>query len=95
MFGPVQIQIVVNLIACIVVGFLGYIHYQRIRNPLPLYIGVAFWLFSITYLAALLNLAGKYSDFLILVQGLAYIVVIFALYTDFKGGGSGKKKKRR
>lgn len=70
---------VVNLLFCIVIIALGYLGYKKTDNALPLYIGAAFGLFGISHLAVIVGFESSAAA-LIAIRGIAYIIVIFALY---------------
>jgi len=72
--------LVINLILCIVILILGVMGYQRSRSAIPLYIGIAFGLFGLSHLAALLGLKESLVGLLILVRIAAYLLVVFAVY---------------
>lgn len=71
---------VVNLILCIIIVLLGYWGYQKKKNSILLYIGIAFGLFGISHLAILLGLRTALEDVLIVVRLVAYLLVVFAVY---------------
>jgi len=70
----------VNLVLCIVILIFGVIGYRRSKNPIPLYIGIAFGLFGLSHLATLLGLKDALEIVLVVVRTLAYLIVAFALY---------------
>jgi uncharacterized membrane protein (UPF0136 family) len=70
----------VNLVLCIVILIFGVIGYRRSKNPIPLYIGIAFGLFGLSHLATLLGLKDALEITLVIVRTLAYLVVAIALY---------------
>ena len=72
---------IVNLTLCIIILVLGFFGYRKTRNPVPLYIGIAFGLFGISHLATILGLKTALEAFLIVIRTVAYLAVIFALYT--------------
>jgi hypothetical protein len=69
-----------NFALCIVILMLGAYAYRRKKSFIPLLIGVAFGLFAISHLMALLDLAKALETPLIVIRALAYLTVIFALY---------------
>jgi uncharacterized membrane protein (UPF0136 family) len=70
----------VNLILCIAIVLLGYWGYQKKKNPVSLYVGIAFGLFGISHLATLMGQRAALGDVLIIVRLVAYLLVVFALY---------------
>ncbi|MGB9978958.1 hypothetical protein [Methanobacterium sp.] len=71
--------IIVNLIFCIVIVALGIVGYKKVKSTVPLYIAAAFGLFGISHFATILGYASS-STVLVIIRGLAYIIVIYALY---------------
>ena len=72
---------IVNLTLCIIILLLGVFGYRKKGAPLPLYIGIAFGLFGVSHLATILGLKDALEAFLIVIRTVAYLAVIFALYT--------------
>jgi hypothetical protein len=70
----------INLVLCIFITAFGVIGWQRSKNMVPLYIGIAFGLFGLSHLATLFSLATALSSVLILVRLLAYVLVTYAVY---------------
>jgi hypothetical protein len=75
---------IVNLTLCIIILLLGVFGYIKKGNPAPLYVGIAFGLFGISHLATILGLKDALEAFLIVIRTVAYLAVIFALYTILK-----------
>ena len=71
---------IVKLAFCIVILILGWVGYRKSRDKPPLYIGVAFGLFGVCYLATLLSLEETLLPALAVTRTLGYLLVIFALY---------------
>ncbi len=71
---------IVNLILCVVILILGIWGYSAKKNAIPLFIGIAFGLFGLTHLLALLGLEAGLSVFFIVVRLVAYLLVIIALF---------------
>ena len=69
--------ITVNFVFCVVIVILGYLGYRKKRDTLPILIGTAFGLFGISHLLTLLSFSEATT--LIVIRGLAYLIVIFAL----------------
>ena len=72
---------IVNLTLCVIILFLGFFGYRKTGNPVPLYIGMAFGLFGVSHLATILSLKNDLEALLIVIRTVAYLVVVFALYT--------------
>ncbi len=64
-------------VAIIVVGFLAY---MKRRNFVPLYMTVAFLLFSITHLLTLLDLAQAMFYPIVVLRFAGYLLLVFMLY---------------
>jgi hypothetical protein len=75
---------IVNLTLCIIILMLGIFGYRKKGNPAPLYVGIAFGLFGVSHLATILGLKDALEIFLIVIRTVAYLAVIFALYTILK-----------
>ena len=73
-------QYVINLVLCIVILIFGIIAWQRSKNLVPLYIGIAFGLFGLSHLATLFSLKTALNTLLIIIRLLAYLVVTYAVY---------------
>jgi hypothetical protein len=67
-----------NFVFCVIIVILGYLGYKKKHDTLPILIGTAFGLFGISHLLTLLSF--NEATFLITIRGLAYLIVIFALY---------------
>ena len=72
---------IVNLTLCIIIFLLGFFGYRKNGNPVPLYVGIAFGLFGVSNLETILGLKYALEVFLIVIRIVAYLLVIFALYT--------------
>jgi len=82
----------VNLVMCIVIVLLGLIIYRKSREMLPLYIAAAFGLFGISHAA---NLAGLvFTVPLIIIRTIAYLLVIYALYSHLNSMIMQKEAKK-
>lgn len=82
---------VVNLILCIIILAFGVVGYRRSRNVFPLYIGIAFGLFGLSHLATLLGLKESLKVALIVVRTLAYLIVVYTVYTAAFGSKMGAR----
>ena len=74
----------VNLVLCIIIVLLGLLCYRRNPEPLPLYIATAFGLFGVSHAATLLGFKMPLTLPLIVIRALAYILVIYALWTQLR-----------
>jgi len=70
----------INLLLCIVIFILGYFGFMKKKDTMPLYIGIAFGLFGISHLITLFDMASSFTNILIVIRVLAYLIVVFALY---------------
>jgi len=77
-----------------VIVLLGLIIYQRSRERLPLYVAMAFGLFGISHAATLAGLAPSLTVPLIIIRTLAYLLVIYALYTYLTSAIMQKEAKK-
>lgn len=71
-----------NLAFCVVTVILGYLGHKKRQDTLPTLIGIAFALFGISHLVTLLSI--NEATLLVTIRGLAYLIVIFALYRFLK-----------
>jgi len=77
--------VLTNLILCIIILGMGIWEYIRTRSRVELYVGVAFGLFGVSHLLTLLGLSAGLTVPLIIIRLLAYLLVIFGLYTAIAG----------
>ncbi|MCW4022566.1 MAG: hypothetical protein NWF02_05340 [Candidatus Bathyarchaeota archaeon] len=75
---------IMNLTLCIIILVLGIFGYRKQNNTVPLYVGVAFGLFGVSHLATILGFKDALELFLIIIRTIAYLLVVFALYTIVK-----------
>ncbi len=71
---------VINLILCVVIFIFGLMGWRRSDKSLPLYIAIAFGLFGLSHLAAVLELASEMATTLIIIRLAAYLIVVYAVY---------------
>ena len=71
----------VNLVLSVIVLVLGYWGYKKSNDKVPLYVGVAFGLFGVSHIATLLGFKQSLESVLIIIRTLAYLIVIYAVYT--------------
>lgn len=69
-----------NLVLCIAILALGYWGFNKSKDRLALFIGVAFGLFGLSHLATLLGLKEALTAVLLAVRTIAYFTVVYALY---------------
>jgi uncharacterized membrane protein YhfC len=71
---------VVNLVLCVVIVIFGLMAWRRSKKAFPLYIGIAFGLFGLSHLAAILGQAAQLEMPLIVIRTAAYLIVVYTLY---------------
>ncbi|MFZ3060457.1 MAG: hypothetical protein WA102_12080 [Candidatus Methanoperedens sp.] len=71
----------VNLVLSVIILVLGYWGYKKSNDKVPLYVGIAFGLFGISHLATLFGFKQSLESVLIIIRTLAYLAVIYAVYT--------------
>jgi len=74
----------VNLVLCIIILVLGVWGYNKKKDQVPRYIGIAFGLFGISHLMTILDLKDALTSFLVIIRVLAYLIVVFAVYKLWK-----------
>ncbi len=72
--------LIINFVLCIIVLTLGYLGYEKTKNLLPLYIGIAFLLYAISHMLGIFGLGIALEIPLIIIRILGYLLVIYALY---------------
>lgn len=75
-----MVELVVNLILCLVILALGIWARVKKKYELPLYIGIAFGLFGVSHFMKLIGVAEGLNAFLIAIRTIGYLLVIYALY---------------
>jgi hypothetical protein len=68
------------LVFCFLISGFGIWVYLRKKDRLPLYLGIAYALFTVERLVALLGTAPGLDILGIVLRVLAYLIVLFALY---------------
>ena len=69
-----------NFALCVVIVALAVAAYNKKKNAVVLYIGIAFGLFGLSHFITLLGLGGAaVTTVLVIIRTLAYLTVIFAL----------------
>ena len=71
----------VNLVLSVIILVLGYWGYKKRNDKMLLYVGTAFGLFGISHIATLLGYKESLESVLIIIRTLAYLTVIYAVYT--------------
>jgi hypothetical protein len=84
----------INLILCIIIVVMGFLCSKRTGENLPLFIAAAFGLFGISHAATLAGLKDALVIPLILIRALAYILVIYALYSYLKDSLTAKETRQ-
>ena len=75
----------VNLLLCVIILGLGLWSYQKSKNNVSLYLGVAFGIFGFSHAATLFGLKDALEAGLIVIRTIAYLLVVFAVYKLWKG----------
>ena len=74
-----------NFALCVVIVALAIAAYNKKKNDVVLYIGVAFGLFGLSHLIVLLGFGrAATTTVLVIIRTLAYLTVIFALLKLWK-----------
>ncbi len=71
----------VNLVLSVIILVLGYWGFNKSKDMVSLYIGIAFGLFGVSHLATLLSFRQSFENLLIIIRTLAYLIVVYAVYT--------------
>lgn len=69
-----------NLALSTSVFVLAMVGWAKVKNALALFIGVAFGLFALTHLAAILTWDETLEALLIILRGIGYLFVVVAVY---------------
>lgn len=72
---------ILNIALCVVILILGCLAYRRKKDRLALGVGLAFGLFAISHILALI---GAKENLLIAIRAIAYLMVIIGLYKAAK-----------
>ncbi len=76
--------VIINLVLCVIIFFLGYAAYRKSENVNLLLVGIAFGLFGLSHLNTLLGLTLFPEITFVLLRLSGYILVAAALYRAFK-----------
>ncbi|MGC9435981.1 MAG: hypothetical protein ACP5C4_07880 [Methanomicrobiales archaeon] len=71
--------LLVNILLCLTIFILGLEGYRRTGSDLPFLVAIAFGLFALSHLVALLGFGAALETVLIAVRTLAYVLIIFML----------------
>jgi CHASE2 domain-containing sensor protein len=71
---------VINFVLCVVIFIFGLMGWRRSGKVFPLYIAIAFGLFGLSHLAAIIGKAAQLDVALIVIRTVAYLIVAFAVY---------------
>jgi len=75
---------VMNFLLCVVIVALAIVAYTSNKSRIALYIGAAFALFGISHFVNLVALGASFTEVLLVIRTLGYLIVIFALYKLWK-----------
>jgi len=70
----------INLVLCVVILVFGVMGWQRSKNRVTLYVGIAFGLFGLSHLGTLFGLSASLKTVWIIVRTAAYLLVTYAMY---------------
>ena len=70
---------IINLSLCIMVVVLGFMGFRKNNDKASLAVAIAFWLFGISHLITLIGMSARFSNFVIIVRMIAYLIVVSAL----------------
>jgi hypothetical protein len=76
----------VNFLLNLAIIAVGYLGYAKNKNPIYLYMAIAFVVFAITNLLAALELAAQFQSLIIVLRIVGYSTVLYGLYK-----GMGRK----
>jgi hypothetical protein len=71
---------VLNFVLNLAIILVGLMAYMKTKNFVPLYIGLAFVLFSITHLLTLLDMATAMFYPIFVLRAMGYVTIIYTLY---------------
>jgi multisubunit Na+/H+ antiporter MnhE subunit len=72
--------LVVNLLLCLLVLFIGWMGYKKSKKTVPLFIGLAFGLFAATHLFTIFGLKKAFLGASIIIRIIAYLMVCLAVW---------------
>jgi hypothetical protein len=75
---------IINLSLCIIVVVLGFMGFRRNNDKASLAVGLAFGLFGLSHFITLMGMHLKFSNFVIIIRMLAYLIVVIALVNAMK-----------
>lgn len=71
--------LLINIFLCLAIFILGLEGYRRTGSDLPFLVAIAFGLFGISHLMAMLGFGAALETVLIAVRTLGYVLIIFML----------------
>jgi hypothetical protein len=71
---------ILYIVFCFIICGFGIWVYSRKKNDVPLYLGIAFGLYTIDRLVVFLGLPFSWGTFGVVLRIAAYLLVLFALY---------------
>lgn len=69
-----------NLVFTIIVCAIGIWGYLKTKKDVPLYIGIAYGIFSVSHLLAVVGLSASLNILLIIIRLVAYLLMILSVY---------------
>ena len=69
-----------NLVLSVLILVLGIRAARQGKGTTPLWIGVAFGLFALSHLAELLGLKQSFTEVLVIIRTLGYLLIVFIQY---------------
>jgi hypothetical protein len=71
---------IIYIVFCFIIFGFGIWVYSQKKNDVPLYLGIAFGLYTIDRLVVFLNLPFSWGTFGVVLRIVAYLLVLFSLY---------------
>ena len=69
---------IINLLMCAMIALLGIWAFQKTRDRIPLYIGIAFALLGLVYFIKIIGVGTPI--FIAFITVVAYLLVMFTMY---------------
>ena len=73
-----------NFVLCIVVVVTGFGGYAIKNDKVPIYIGIAFFFFAVSHVAAILGFVAELVYFLLVTRVIGYLAILYILYRYIK-----------
>lgn len=70
---------IVNLVLCVIITVLGYAGYKKNKDKASLNIGLAFALFGISHVMAIIGMMPKFETAVGIIRFFAYLIIAYAL----------------